>query len=337
MSEESGSGPDAGEGSGVRGTFAAAGVPHVHDRYFRAVMQGREEQVALVRAIFPALAPLLDPEAIGPLDGTFVDEDLTQRQTDLALRVRLAGREVIVYVLVEHQSTVDPLMAVRMQRYQSRIWDRYLREHPGVTTVPAILPAVVYQGQGNRRWTAATDLRDVLDLDEETDAVLAGYLPRLPYRLDDLTQVDVAALRGRVSTPPLLLMWLLFKLAPGSVDVVALLESLYDDFSEVGAGRSGRQDLTTVFTYIANVSDIPAGRLRPFAVRLGPVVEEALMTTAEMLRAEGQAELVLEQLAAKFGPQSAEIQERVRSASSSQLHTWGLRILTATSVAEVLD
>lgn len=61
------------------------------------------------------------------------------------------------------------------------------------------------------------------------------------------------------------------------------------------------------------------------------------MTTAEMLRAEGQAELVLEQLAAKFGPQSAEIQERVRSASSSQLHTWGLRILTATSVAEVLD
>ncbi|MFT4163944.1 MAG: Rpn family recombination-promoting nuclease/putative transposase [Microlunatus sp.] len=64
-------------------------------------------------------------------DGTFVDEDLTQRQTDLALQARLAGREVIVYVLIEHQRTVDPLMAVRMQRYQSRIWDRYMREHPG--------------------------------------------------------------------------------------------------------------------------------------------------------------------------------------------------------------
>ena len=267
MSEESGS--DAGEGSAARGTFAAAGVPHVHDRYFRAVMQGREEQVALVSAIFPALAPLLDPEGVGLLDGTFVDEELTQRQTDLVLQIRLAGREVLVYVLVEHQSTVDPLMAVRMQRYQSRIWDRYVREHPGVTTVPAILPAVIYQGQGNRRWTAATDLRGVLDLDEEIDAVLAEYLPRLPYRLDDLTQVDVDALRGRVSTPPLLLMWLLFKLAPGSVDVLVVLESLRDNFSEVAADRGGPGQLTTVFTYIVNVSDVPAGRLRPFAARVG--------------------------------------------------------------------
>ncbi|MFT4165227.1 MAG: hypothetical protein QM650_08285 [Microlunatus sp.] len=184
-----------------------------------------------------------------------------------------------------------------------------------------------------------------MDLDPEAEAALAEYLPRLPYRLDNLAEVDVAVLRGRVSTPPLRLMWLLFKLTSASRDVVALLESLYDDFSQVAAAGGGRQDLTTVFTYIVNVSDVPAERLRPFAARLGPVVEEALMTTAEMLRAEGrvegrvqgQADLVLDQLVAKFGPQSADVRARVRAASSSQLRTWGLRILTATSVAEVLD
>lgn len=85
----------------------------------------------------------------------------------------------------------------------------------------------------------------------------------------------------------------------------------------------------------------------------GPVAQEALMTTAEKLRAEGEArglalgeargralgeaDLLLEQLTVKFGPQDAVVEARVRTASSGQLHTWGRRILTATSVDEVLD
>ena len=40
-------------------------------------MQGRAEQAALISSVFPGLAPLLDPGSVAPLDGTFVDEDLT--------------------------------------------------------------------------------------------------------------------------------------------------------------------------------------------------------------------------------------------------------------------
>ncbi len=69
------------------------------------------------------------------------------------------------------------------------------------------------------------------------------------------------------------------------------------------------------------------------------------MTTAEKLRAEGrvegrvegQAELLLEQLTVKFGPQPVEVQARVFTATSDQLHTWARRILNAMSVDEVLD
>lgn len=39
-------------------------------------------------------------------------------------------------------------MALRMLRYQGRVWDRYVRQHPRATALPAILPAVVYQGGG---------------------------------------------------------------------------------------------------------------------------------------------------------------------------------------------
>ncbi len=142
---------------------SSAGMAHAHDRYFRAGLQGRPEQAALVGELFPGLMPFLDAVAFETVDGTFVDEELRERQTDVVLRTRLSGRDVFIYVLVEHQRTVDPLMAVRMMRYQTRIWDRHLARHPGATRVPVILPAVVYQGE--RTWTAATDLRDILDLD----------------------------------------------------------------------------------------------------------------------------------------------------------------------------
>ena len=73
------------------------------------------------------------------------------------------------------------------------------------------------------------------------------------------------------------------------------------------------------------------------------------MTTAERLRAEGrvegevlgraqgQAELLLEQLTVKFGPPPVEVQARVFTATSDQLHTWARRILAADSLDDVLD
>jgi hypothetical protein len=44
-----------------------------------------------------------------------------------------------------------------------------------------------------------------------------------------------------------------------------------------------------LLTYIELVSDAPAGELRDLAASLGPDAEEAYVTTAEMLRAEGEA------------------------------------------------
>jgi predicted transposase YdaD len=39
-----------------------------------------------------------------------------------------------VYVLLEHQSSPDGLMAFRMLRYVVRIWDEFLRIVPSVAT-----------------------------------------------------------------------------------------------------------------------------------------------------------------------------------------------------------
>ncbi len=229
-------------------------MPHPHDRYFRIGLQAPAEQAALAASLFPSLGPLLDPARFETLDGTFVDEGLRTHQSDVLLRTRLAGHDVLIYLLIEHQRTVDEFMALRMMKYQARIWDRYLRENPGTERLPVILPAVIYQGE--RPWNAATDLHDLLDidLDEETLAEVTEYLPSLKYRLDDLTQLDIRDLQTRPLTPPLRLMLTLLIGAPGNTQADDLLADLRSDVKTVADGPNGAQHIDAALTYIVTVA-----------------------------------------------------------------------------------
>ncbi len=342
--------PDAEEAeSGLSGA-GSDGVTHAHDRYFRLGLHDRAEQAALVADLFPGLAPLLNAAGFETVDGTFVDEHLRERHTDLLLRTRLAGHDVLIYVLIEHQRTVDPLMAIRMLIYQARIWERHLREHPDTRRLPLILPAVIYQGE--RPWTAPTDLRDLLDLDDQVAAEVAEYLPSIRYRLDDLTQLDLPDLHTRALTAPLRLMLTLLMRAPGNPHVTDLLLGMTEDVTTVkNEMPSGARHLGAAFTYITSVAEASDDDLRRVAKQLGPEVLEAYMTTAQALEAKGEAKgeargearglvkgearLLLKQLTLKFGALPDTVRDRTHAATTTELETWAERILTATTLDDV--
>jgi hypothetical protein len=68
------------------------------------------------------------------------------------------------------------------------------------------------------------------------------------------------------------------------------------------------------------------------------------MTTAEMLRAEGEArvearwrESLLEQLSEKFGPLPEGATEAIQSADPPQPRRWFSRVLSASTLADVMD
>jgi hypothetical protein len=60
------------------------------------------------------------------------------------------------------------------------------------------------------------------------------------------------------------------------------------------------------------------------------------VTTAEMLRAEGQAKALMQLLTLKFGPLAQPVLDDIRAASTNQLETWTARVLTADTLDEVL-
>jgi hypothetical protein len=303
---------------------------------FRLVFGKPAHAASQLQAVLPpALTARLDLDQLAVVNGSFIDTELTWRHCDVLLRTRLDGRDALIYVILEHQSTPDPLMAWRMLRYLVRIWERHLSDHPNATRLPVILPLVVYQGR--RAWSGPLELHDLLDVDADIAAAAGGLLPRLRFLLDDLSGVEETELRARPLTPAAQVTFFLLGAAPGNPDVAADLTRWLDTLAEALRRPDGIEILQALLTYAHYTSETPAEKLHQVMARLGPEAEEAYMTTADMLRAEGQAKTLARLLTLKFGGLPDSAQARLQAASAEQLTAWTDRVLTATTLDEIFD
>jgi hypothetical protein len=109
-----------------------------------------------------------------------------------------------------------------------------------------------------------------------------------------------------------------------------------------------------VICYTYKVADPDPQALKEMLeVELGGRIMEAYMTTYERIieealktvlaegvakgRAEGRVEVVRKLLTLKFGPLSAEIQERLQKASVLELDLWAERVLTAQQIQDIFN
>ena len=109
--------PGPGEGPPSPGRKAPGRPPTPHDAVFRRVFGVPANAASQLRAVLPpGLTARLDLGRLAPAPGSFVDESLRWRHSDQLFTAPLDGRDAFIYVLIEHQSSDDPLMAYRMLR-----------------------------------------------------------------------------------------------------------------------------------------------------------------------------------------------------------------------------
>jgi predicted transposase/invertase (TIGR01784 family) len=325
----------------VGGCRYGAGMPNQptpHDSVFRRIFSVPENAASQLRAVLPVgLAARLDLGRLARVPASFVDEALKWRYSDLLFTAPLDGRDAFVYLLVEHQSSGDALMAFRMLRYVTRIWDHYLRDHPRARRLPAVIPLVVHHGR--TRWTSPVRLQDLIDAGPDAKKEMEAYLPRFEFLLDDLAGVDGEQLRDRELTPSALVTLLLLKTAPGNPQVPVELRPWAAQLRAILDQPGGTEAFIAILTYIELVSEAPASELRDLAASLGPDAEEAYVTTAEMLRTEGRtegrAEALVQVLTVKFGPLPDSVSQMVRAAPGDQVQAWTARAVTVETLDQV--
>lgn len=331
-----------------------------HDALFKRVFSQPVQAASLLRfELPPAVSARIDWSSLKVVPGSFIDETLGERHTDLLFSAQLGDQSLLIYLLLEHQSHPDALMPFRMLRYVVRIWDRWLYEHHDAKHLPAVVPVVLHHG--GKPWSVPSELLGLVSLDATLRTALEPHLPKLRFVLDDLaTETDDALGHRALEVLAELSLRALSRL-PRSPDPIADLHRWLPRLQKMLTASSGLQRLRVILEYLHCVTDAELTELRKVVAKLGPDAEEVLVTTAQKLidqgreegraegkaegraegkaegRAEGQLDLVLRLLELRFGPLSPEHEARARAGTPADLALWAERVLGATRLDEVFD
>lgn len=328
-------------------------TPTPHDALVKATFSQADNMVGELRAVLPRpLAERIDFATLQLAPGSFVDEALKERFTDLLYSARIADRPALVYVLFEHQSGGDAWMAFRLLRYMVRIWERFLKEQPEATSLPAIVPVVLHHDDG--AWRPATRFEALLDLAPSELPHFGPLVPRFGFVLDDLSAVSDEALRDRAMSAFARLTLAALKHSRSVEDMAAFLVRMSPLIRELMRSGGGAAALQLLFRYLVQTrppTDIE--ELHRVVADLGPEVKETVMTMEEWLiqkgeqrgeqrgRMEGRVEAARQFLARlltlKFGSLVEAAQARIQAADEATLGRWAERVLSATSLEEIWE
>lgn len=100
-----------------------------HDTSYRFLLSSKKLFVELLRSfINKGWVQAVDEEHVQEIPHSFVLQDFKRQEADLVYRVNLNGKDVVFYLLLEMQSSVDFRMPYRLLLYQVEIW-RYLLQN----------------------------------------------------------------------------------------------------------------------------------------------------------------------------------------------------------------
>lgn len=283
----------------------------------------------------------LDLSTLERQNGSYISDDLREREDDSVWRVRFRDRWLYVYVLLEFQSSVDRFMAVRMMTYVGLLYQDLVQRKELVdgSLLPPVVPIVLHAG--DESWNAATDVADLV-----CDALfgLDRWRPHVSYLLLEehrlATSLD-PSLRNLAAA--------LFRLEHDRRPraILDLLTALMSWLS-----TPERADLRRAFEVMIERV------LRPEVEPEGtvPTLEETrTMLETNMARwerewqerseahgreegrAEGRADFLVRLLERRFGPIDDSVRARVDAATPDELLDYADRVLDARDIESVFS
>ncbi len=125
-----------------------------HDKMFRNILSRKKEMVNFLNE-FLALKEKIKPERLTQCHTDFITKQYKEKHSDIIYKLK----DKAVYFLVEHQSTIDQDMPLRIWEYvgeimrkESIVQKTYLRKDK---IYPVVVPIVIYTGF--QKWTVKTN------------------------------------------------------------------------------------------------------------------------------------------------------------------------------------
>jgi hypothetical protein len=308
-----------------------------HDSLYHRLFTNPRMVAELLREFVPGpWLNNLDLDAMTRENANLQAETGERRDGDMIWRIPgRDGGDTYLVLLLEFQSASDRWMALRMLVYAGLLWQHLLKQGrlPPDGKLPPILPVVLYNG--DPRWAAPLALHDLVGLPE--DSPLWPWQPAMRYQIVDegaFADDDLARREALVA--------LLFRLenSPDPEQLVTLVDAVLAWFRR----HQGFEDTMAVFAGLLGALLAPGVRVpeelsevrNMLATRAETWKRQWLQEGELKGRLEGGAALLVRQLESRFGVLPDWARDRIAAADSAALETWGLRLLKAESLDDVL-
>jgi predicted transposase/invertase (TIGR01784 family) len=140
---------------------------HPHDKGYKQLLSNKRAFLQLIKTfVREEWVKEINEDDLIPVNRSYILQDFSEKEADIVYRLQAKETNVIFYVLLELQSTVDYTMPFRLLLYMTEIWRDVYNNTPENERerkdfrLPAIIPAVLYNGAGS--WTASTKFKEIL-------------------------------------------------------------------------------------------------------------------------------------------------------------------------------
>ena len=277
----------------------------------------------------------LDFSTLEKVNGSYVSDDLRDREDDIVWRIRWGKTWLYVYILLEFQSGVDPWMSVRIMTYVGLLYQDLIRtkQLTGEKKLPPVLPVVLYNGDAP--WTAATDISHLV---QKIPGGLSRYRPSLEYLLLSEREYQDETLKSLKN-----LVAALFRLenSRGPEQLLHVVTNLLEWLS--GSEQDSlRRAFTVWFSRVLFPSRFADADQQPSIEELHEVktmlaerVKEWNKKSMERGIQQGTSLVLIHLLEKKFGVLSTELLCRINQADEQQILQWSEYVLTADKLSDI--
>ena len=141
-------------------------IHHIHDKSYKDLYSKREVALDLFKNISNAnWSKDLKAEDLTLVNNTYITADYEEREADIVYKANINNSEVVFYILLEFQSSVDYTMPLRLLFYMCEILKEYAvnakhKKYDKNVKIPAIVPIVLYNGE--QVWDVPNQFRKMI-------------------------------------------------------------------------------------------------------------------------------------------------------------------------------
>lgn len=140
-------------------------INNEHDVGYKYLLSAKQVFVQLLRSFVDTKwVEKIDAPNTKLLNHSFTSADFQEKEADLVYRMKVNDQEIIFYLLLELQSTVDYQMPYRLLLYMVEIWRKLHKSSENNERksknfrLPVIIPIVLYNGI--KPWTVPLEFKN---------------------------------------------------------------------------------------------------------------------------------------------------------------------------------